>query len=41
MDTLTNLTDALNARQNEYRYPVLDPLKGGELGSSARRHAQE
>lgn len=27
MDTLTNLTDALNARQNEYRYLVLDPLK--------------
>lgn len=27
MDTLTNLTGALNARQNEYRYLVLDPLK--------------
>lgn len=27
MDTLTNLTDALNARQNEYRYLVLNPLK--------------
>ncbi|EGQ5282141.1 TPA: hypothetical protein ACI4DF_002285 [Enterobacter hormaechei] len=27
METPTNLTDALNARQNEYRYLVLDPLK--------------
>ncbi|WP_185922709.1 hypothetical protein [Hafnia paralvei] len=27
MDTLTNLTDALNAEQNAYRYLVLDPLK--------------